>query len=94
MTNPKQQSIESPLAQAMKQGTLGGRPPLQENEKKDQPRELPSGKPKRDKQSVYLTSELLKWVKHRAVDQNKEISEIVEEALQHYRSHLERNIGS
>lgn len=98
MNNPKEQNIESPLAQAMKFGTLGGKPSPQEPEKENKPDILvteqkplvpPSSKSKRDKQSVYLSPDLLRWVKHRAVDQNKEISEVVEEALQYYRSHLE-----
>ncbi len=99
MKNAKGQNIESPLAQAMKLGTLGGKPSPQEPEKEEKPADRvpepkplvpPSDKPKRDKQSVYLSPDLLRWVKHRAVDQNKEISEVVEEALQLYRSQLER----
>jgi hypothetical protein len=43
----------------------------------------------RTRHTIYFPPELSKWLKHRAVDQGREISEIVTEALEQYKSAVE-----
>lgn len=45
--------------------------------------------PKRERHTIYLPSDLSKWIKHRAIDQKCEISELATEALERYRSEIE-----
>lgn len=40
----------------------------------------------RERHTIYLPPDLSKWVKHQAIDQEREISEIVTEALERYRA--------
>jgi hypothetical protein len=43
------------------------------------------GVTKRMKQTIHLSPSLGKWLKHQAIEEEREISNIAEEALEHYR---------
>ncbi len=83
------QNIESPLAQAMRQGTLGSKS-SNPGPEKEQPVETPppAAKEKRErkKQDVYIPEGLWRWARMQAMQEDKEISEVYEEALQLLRS--------
>ncbi len=88
---------ESPLARAARTGKFGG------GKKQDQgvhqveevPPILPATQSNtRAKTTVYLSPDLLKWTKHQAVDQDKELSDIIEEALQQYRARHQTSASS
>lgn len=83
---------ESPLARAARFGKLGGG--KKEGETLSQavrpsPTVSVTQNGIRAKTTVYLTPSLLKWTRHQAIDQDKELSEIVEAALQQYKDSLE-----
>jgi hypothetical protein len=76
-------NIESPLAQAMRQGTLGGKsanPPTEQKPEGKQP--ASEAKRKRKKQDVYIPEELWRWARIQAMQEDIEISEVYEKALQ------------
>lgn len=87
-------TIESPLAQMRKTGKIGGKPaavttaePTAPATPEQRTKKTKAGQ--REKLQVYITPDLAKWVRHLAVDQAWEISEVVEEALQQYRARLQ-----
>lgn len=97
MTQRKRE-IGDPIEQAATFGTIGGKKEdTQEPGSKDSQElerlsvQAPSGsgvqtsKTERRKQTVYLSPYLVKWLKVYAAQQEREISEIVEEALEAYR---------
>jgi hypothetical protein len=43
-------------------------------------------KPERKRQTVYLYSDLYKWIRHYATDTDQEISDVVNEALKQYKA--------
>ncbi len=99
MTHDK--TIESPLAQMKKTGKIGAKAPTttitEPTTSASSEQSTPERKVKkahdsqREKLQVYVSPDLVKWVKHQAVDQRLEISEVVEEALQQYRDKLLQN---
>lgn len=95
-----QQQPESPLAKAMRQGTLGAKS-AEEKTKANQVSEehaetaqtlQPAGDSihsSRRRLTAYLTPDMYQWTKVRAAQQDREISEIVEEALRQYKTRIQ-----
>jgi hypothetical protein len=89
----KQHDIEDPLERAATKGIIGGGKPTRpvaaiSSPQAEQPEKEEQGsKKKRERkgQFVYLPPELIRYLKHQAVDRDLEISEIVEEAVREYR---------
>lgn len=87
----KNRDIGDPLEQAATFGTIGGKKAeAQESSSQDaqdiKHSDVQTSKTGRRKQTVYLSPYLVKWIKHQAAEQDKEISEIVEEAIEEYRA--------
>jgi hypothetical protein len=90
-------SVEQMEEQAHQQwGTVGGnkiRKPLGAQHPDSSDTQVPGlldtqapRKPERKRQTVYLYSDLYKWIRHYATDTDQEISDIVNEALKQYRA--------
>ncbi len=76
----------NPIAEAIKFRQLGATP---KQEQSQQPQEQPAPKPKEQKEvrrrvTAYLPIPLAKWLNTQKFDTGREISEIVEEALEEY----------
>lgn len=93
MTQNKR-DIGDPLEQAATFGTIGGKKadaqePSSQDAQALERSDAQTSKTGRRKQTVYLSPYLVKWIKHQAAEQDKEISEIVEEAIEAYRLRLQ-----
>lgn len=100
MTDRKQK-LESPLAKAMRTGTLGGTSektinggtdkPAPEKPEKDQEQEQvkPGANEKRRRITAYVAPDIYQWTKVRAALEDRELSEIVEDALRQYKARVE-----
>lgn len=89
-------TIESPIAQMRKTGKIGGKPatpvPSEPEQGIPEPKAKKTQSSHREKLQVYVSPDLVKWVRHRAVDQKWEISEVVEEALQQYQDRVQSSL--
>ena len=90
---PKNKEIGDPLASVVATGKIGhsssqksNSPDVQNSsyEHKSKKSRLPEVS-KRVQQTIYLPSDLAKWVKKQAIEEEREISEIATEALDNYR---------
>jgi hypothetical protein len=100
MTDKKKQP-ESPLARAMRTGTLGGtsektingdtkKPAPEKPEKEQDPVQIkPEENEKRRRITAYVAPDIYQWTKVRAALEDRELSEIVEDALRQYKARVE-----
>jgi hypothetical protein len=103
MTDPKKKEPPvSPLAQAMRSGTLGVEKQLINGDKKapapdpvpqKETESTPVTKTKKDEKrrriTAYVAPDIYQWTKVRAALEDRELSEIVEDALRQYKKRIE-----
>src|SRR5438105_2113569 len=96
----KTEQPESPLARAMRTGTLGGaKPPAEttntipektEPEKDDKIIEKKSDPTKKRKRITgYVAPDIYQWTKIRAATEDRELSEVLEDALRLYKAKVQ-----
>jgi hypothetical protein len=104
MTDKQRSQKESPLAKAMRTGSLGAEKPLINGESKNpEPEPQPVAQKevepapvvetkkeeKRRRITAYVSPDIYQWTKVRAAVEDRELSEIVEDALRQYKAHVE-----